>query len=87
MKLNSKNLEVGLNKIYDVIIAGGGAGGLSAAIYLARYGLSCLVVEKGRGRSFWMQDLRNYLGLPPNTTGRELLRQGREHALSLGWTI
>lgn len=27
MKLNSKNLEVGLNKIYDVIVAGGGAGG------------------------------------------------------------
>ncbi|MGY3167979.1 NAD(P)/FAD-dependent oxidoreductase [Thermostichus sp. MS-CIW-15] len=84
MKLNSKNLEVGLNKTYDVIVAGGGAGGLSAAIYLARYGLSCLVVEKGKGRSFWMQDLRNYLGLPPNTPGRELLRQGREHALSLG---
>lgn len=84
MKLSSRNLEVALNKIYDVIVAGGGAGGLSAAIYLARYGLSCLVVEKGRGRSFWMQDLRNYLGLPPTTPGRELLRQGTEHALSLG---
>ncbi len=84
MKLSSKNLEVALNKTYDVIVAGGGAGGLSAAIYLARYGLSCLVVEKGKGRSFWMQDLRNYLGLAPTTPGRELLQQGTEHALSLG---
>ncbi|MEN9203920.1 MAG: NAD(P)/FAD-dependent oxidoreductase [Thermostichus sp. DG_1_6_bins_120] len=84
MKLSSKNLEVALNKTYDVIVAGGGAGGLSAAIYLARYGLSCLVVEKGKGRSFWMQDLRNYLGLAPTTPGRELLRQGLDHILSLG---
>ncbi|MGQ9838773.1 MAG: NAD(P)/FAD-dependent oxidoreductase [Cyanobacteriota bacterium] len=84
MKLNRKNLEVALNKTYDVIVAGGGAGGLSAAIYLARYGLSCLVVEKGKGRSFWMQNLHNYLGLAPTTPGRELLRQGLDHALSLG---
>ncbi|HEY9647323.1 MAG TPA: NAD(P)/FAD-dependent oxidoreductase, partial [Chroococcidiopsis sp.] len=79
-----KNLDQRLDHVYDVIIVGGGAGGLSAAIYLQRYRLSCLVIEKGRGRSFWMQDLRNYLGLPPTTPGRELLKQGQEHALSVG---
>jgi thioredoxin reductase (NADPH) len=84
MKLSKKNLNDRLNHLYDVIIVGGGAGGLSAAIYLQRYNLSCLVVEKGRGRSFWMQELRNYLGLPADTPGRELLQQGQEHALSLG---
>ncbi|MBF2083236.1 NAD(P)/FAD-dependent oxidoreductase [Thermoleptolyngbya sp. C42_A2020_037] len=84
MKLSKKNLGDRLNHLYDVIIVGGGAGGLSAAIYLQRYRLSCLVVEKGRGRSFWMQDLRNYLGLPPDTPGRDLLQQGQDHALSLG---
>jgi thioredoxin reductase (NADPH) len=84
MKLSRKTLEQRLDHVYDVIIVGGGAGGLSAAIYLQRYRLSCLVIEKGRGRSFWMQDLRNYLGLPPETPGREMLQQGTEHLLSLG---
>lgn len=83
MKLSKKNLHDRLEHLYDVIIVGGGAAGLSAAIYLQRYNLSCLIVEKGRGRSFWMQDLRNYLGLPPDTPGRELLHQGKTHALSL----
>lgn len=84
MKLAKKNLEERLNHTYDVIIVGGGAGGLSAAIYLARYQLSCLVIEKGRGRSLWMQNLTNYLGVPPETPGRDLLKQGQEHILSLG---
>lgn len=83
MKLSKKNLEQRLDHIYDVIVIGGGAGGLSAGIYLQRYRLSSLVVEKGRGRSFWMQDLRNYLGLPPNTPGRTLLQQGQQHYQSL----
>jgi thioredoxin reductase (NADPH) len=84
MKLSKKNLDQRQAHLYDVIIVGGGAGGLSAAIYLQRYRLSCLVIEKGRGRSFWMQDLRNYLGLPPTTPGREMLQQGHDHALHLG---
>ncbi|XGV95867.1 MAG: NAD(P)/FAD-dependent oxidoreductase [Leptolyngbya sp. BL-A-14] len=83
MKLSKKTLDQRLEHVYDVIIVGGGAGGLAAAIYLQRYRLSCLVIEKGRGRSFWMQDLRNYLGLPPNTPGRTLLQQGQQHLLSL----
>lgn len=84
MKLSKKNLHERSNHLYDVIIVGGGAGGLSAAIYLQRYRLSCLVIEKGRGRSFWMQDLRNYLGLSPNTPGREMLQHGLDHSLMLG---
>ncbi|HEY9664648.1 MAG TPA: NAD(P)/FAD-dependent oxidoreductase, partial [Allocoleopsis sp.] len=84
MKLSKKNLHERLDHLYDVIIVGGGMGGLSAAIYLQRYRLSCLVIEKGRGRSFWMQDLRNYLGLPSTTPGRDILQQGQDHILELG---
>ncbi|MGJ3246437.1 MAG: NAD(P)/FAD-dependent oxidoreductase [Elainellaceae cyanobacterium] len=83
MKLSKRNLDQRLDHCYDAIIVGGGAGGLSAAIYLQRYRLSCLVIEKGLGRSFWMQDLRNYLGLPPDTPGRDLLKQGKDHVLEL----
>jgi len=84
MKLSKKNIHERQDFLYDVIIVGGGAGGLSAALYLQRYNLSCLVVEKGRGRSFWMQDLRNYLGLPSDTPGRDLLNHGQERVLDLG---
>lgn len=84
MRLSSKNLDQHLDTVYDAIIVGGGMGGLSAAIYLARYGLKCLVIEKGRGRSLWMQDLRNYLGIDPNTPGRDILKHGLKQAMDWG---
>ncbi len=84
MKLSKQNLDQRLNHTYDAIIVGGGAGGLSAALYLARYRLSCLVIEKGKGRSFWMQNLTNYLGVPEDTPGRDLIKHGQERILALG---
>src|SRR5579883_512209 len=84
MKLTKQTLTERTEHIYDVIVVGGGAGGLSAGIYLQRYLLSSLIIDKGKARSFWMQELHNYLGLPPDTPGRSLLRQGKEHFLSLG---
>ncbi len=84
MKLSSKTLDTRLDTLYDAIIVGGGMGGVSAAIYLARYGLKCLIVEKGKGRSFWMQDLRNYVGLDPTTPGRDMLKHGVDQAVAWG---
>lgn len=84
MKLSSKNLETRLDTVYDAIVVGGGMGGLSAAIYLARYGLNCLIVEKGRGRSFWMQDTRNFLGIDPTTPGRNIIDHGTKQAIDWG---
>lgn len=62
---------------------GGGAAGLSAGIYLQRYLLSTLIIDKDKARSFWMQELHNYLGLPPETPGRQVLKQSKDHHLSL----
>jgi len=84
MKLTKQNIPESTKQIYDTIIVGGGAGGLSAGIYLQRYLLNTLIIDKGKARSFWMTELHNYLGLPPDTPGRSLLRQGKEHYLSLG---
>ena len=84
MKLTKNNIQPATEKIYDTIIVGGGAGGLSAGIYLQRYLLNTLIIDKGKARSFWMSELHNYLGLPPDTPGRSVLRQGKEHYLSLG---
>ncbi|MBK4731710.1 NAD(P)/FAD-dependent oxidoreductase [Oxynema sp. CENA135] len=79
MKLTKKNLEERRDRVYDAIVIGGGAGGLSAGIYLQRYRLSSLIIDKGKARSFWMQELHNYLGLPPDTPGRVLLKRGEQH--------
>lgn len=84
MKLTSKTIETRLDTVYDAIVIGGGMGGLSAAIYLARYGLKCLVIEKGKGRSFWMQDLRNYVGLDPHTPGRTIIQHATHQAIEWG---
>jgi len=84
MKLTKNHIQPATEKIYDTIIVGGGAGGLSAGIYLQRYLLNTLIIDKGKARSFWMTELHNYLGLPPDTPGRSVLRQGKEHYLSLG---
>ncbi len=52
MKLTKQNLSERTDYIYDVIVVGGGAGGLSAGIYLQRYLLSSLIIDKGKARSF-----------------------------------
>lgn len=83
MQLNRQTLNQQNDHIYDVLVVGGGAAGLSAGIYLQRYLLSSLIVDKGKARSLWMQELHNYLGLPPDTPGRDVLKQGKDHFLSL----
>ncbi len=62
MKLTKQNLLERTDYLYDAIVIGGGAGGLSAGIYLQRYLLSSLIIDKGKALSFWMQELHNYLG-------------------------
>ncbi|WP_035991359.1 NAD(P)/FAD-dependent oxidoreductase [Leptolyngbya sp. KIOST-1] len=84
MKLSRQNLHERTDQVYDAIVVGGGMGGLSAAIYLARYGLKCLVIEKGKGRSLWMQEVRNVVGVNPDTPGRDILIHGAKQAVEWG---
>lgn len=83
MQLTKQTLNQGTDQVYDVLVVGGGAAGLSAGIYLQRYLLSTLIIDKGKARAVWMQELHNYLGLPSDTPGREVLKQGKDHYLSL----
>ncbi len=82
MILKHEHLAVKTQHVYDVIIVGGGAGGLSAAVYLARYNLSVLVIEKGRGRSFWMQEMWNFI--PQVMSGKDLLLGGKKMSVDYG---
>ena len=69
---------------YDVVIIGAGAGGLQAAIHLGRYRWKTLVIDKGKGRTFYTPTYHNLLGYPDGVSGAALLHQGRLQAKQFG---
>ena len=62
------------DKIYDVIVIGGGPGGYTAALYCARSGLSVLVLEKlsAGGQMATTEQVDNYPGFEDGVDGFEL---------------
>ena len=71
------------NKIYDMIIIGGGPGGYTAALYAARAGLSTLVMEKlsAGGQMALTEQIDNYPGFEQGVDGftlGERMQQGAE---------
>ena len=71
----------------DCIVVGGGPAGLTAAIYLARFHLSALVVDAGHGRAESIPLTRNHAGFPDGIAGRALLAQMRTQAAEYGAEI
>lgn len=73
-------------QLYDVIIVGGGPGGLSAAQYAARASLKTVVVDKSptAGALAFAAKIENYPGLEKPISGKELLDIFREQALHFG---
>lgn len=70
--------------LIDCLIVGGGPGGLTAALYLARFRRSCLVVDAGSSRASWIPRSHNYPGFPPGINGNDLLMRLREQASGYG---
>ena len=71
---------------YDVVVIGGGAAGLSAALVLSRARRKVLVVDAGQPRNAPAAHLHGYLsrdGLPP----AELLATGRGEVIGYGGEI
>ena len=71
---------------YDVIILGGGAAGLSAALYSARAMMKTLVVEQLAcgGQILYTDVIENYPGFPDGVTGPELSRLYEAQAVKFG---
>ena len=67
-------------ELLDCVIVGGGPAGLTAAVYLARYRRSMVVVDAGASRAGSIPRSRNVPGFPEGISGRELLARLREHA-------
>jgi thioredoxin reductase (NADPH) len=69
------------NKIYDLIIIGGGCAGFSAFLYSARFKLDTLMITKDVGGTLnWAKNVNNYLGIE-NISGFDLSTKFKSHAL------
>lgn len=71
---------------YDVVIIGGGAAGLSAALYTGRAALKTLLIERlGLGGQILITDMiENYPGFPDGIRGPELSMMMSQQTLKFG---
>lgn len=74
--------------LHDVVIVGGGPGGLSAGIYAMRAALKTILIEKGAagGQVAMSEAVENYPGFE-HITGYELSQKFLQHAQSYGMEI
>lgn len=76
-------------KIYDLIIIGGGPAGLTAGIYATRGRLSTLLLDKlaPGGLVATTEWVENYPGFPEGITGADLMKKMEEQAQKFGLEI
>ena len=77
------------NTTADVIIVGGGPGGLTTAIYTSRGGLNTILLEKGicGGLPATTDLIENYSGFPDGINGMELMEKFKKQTLRFGTNI
>lgn len=75
--------------IYDILIIGGGPGGLSAGIYGSRARLKTAILDKGRpgGQAATTMEIENYPGSFEEITGPGLMKRFADHAGHFGAEI
>lgn len=73
-------------QVVDVIIVGGGPGGVAAAVYAGAEGLSALVVEDLAigGQAGTSSRIENYMGFPTGISGADLCWRGEVQAMKFG---
>lgn len=75
-------------RVWDLVVAGGGPAGMSAAIYAARYSLETLVLEgmEPGGQLSLTARIENYPGVP-ETSGADLASAMRKQVLDSGSSL
>jgi thioredoxin reductase (NADPH) len=71
----------------DAVVIGAGPGGLAAALYLARFRRSFLVLDAGESRAAWIPTSHNHPGFPKGVSGPDLLKRMKRHAQRYGAVI
>lgn len=71
---------------YDVVIVGGGLGGMTAAMYASRYGLKTGLIERmmGGAQIINIEKIENFPGFPQGISGAELGPAVQEQAMNAG---
>ncbi|MBO1751686.1 NAD(P)/FAD-dependent oxidoreductase [Actinotalea sp. BY-33] len=72
--------------VLDVLVVGGGPGGLSAALVLARARRRVVVVDAGEARNAAASHVHGYLGLD-DTSPEDLRRRGRDEVARYGGVL
>jgi len=74
---------------YDLVVVGGGPGGLAAAVYGSSEGLKTLLIESSApgGQAGQSSLIENYLGFPKGVTGADLARRASTQATRFGTEI
>ncbi|MBD1909449.1 MULTISPECIES: FAD-dependent oxidoreductase [unclassified Leptolyngbya] len=74
---------------YDLVIIGGGPGGLAAAVYGASEGLKTVMIEREApgGQAGTSSRIENYLGFPVGLSGGDLARRAVTQARRFGVEI
>jgi thioredoxin reductase (NADPH) len=74
---------------YDAIVIGGGPGGLTAGLYLARAGRKTLLLEQTLlgGQIAQTKHVENYPGFPDGISGRDLIDRFEQQAVRFGLEI
>lgn len=77
------------NKVYDVIVCGGGPAGVTAAIYAKRYGLDILLIERLfiGGQAATTPSIENYPGYADGISGAEFAMSLSSQLQSMGVPI
>ncbi len=78
-----------MSEVYDILVVGGGPGGLAAGIYGSRARLKTAIIEKGRpgGQAATTEEMENYPGTFDHSTGPGLMQQFAKHAEHFGTSI
>ena len=85
-RLLGMDLAISGETVNDVLIVGGGPGGVAAAVYAGAEGLSALVIEDLAigGQAGTSSRIENYMGFPTGISGGDLVWRGEVQAMKFG---